>query len=93
MVYEGSSKVLSTLLFVLLALLMRLETFTFSLRLFRNIRMLVGEFNFDYHISRSESHGESSRLVAGGPDSENGEGEEEDGNSYTSYGNEGSSRE
>lgn len=30
----------------------------------------MGELNFEYHISASESRGEASRLVAGGPEEE-----------------------
>ncbi|OKL60136.1 hypothetical protein UA08_04566 [Talaromyces atroroseus] len=51
--------------------------------LLRNIKTLVGELNFEYRISQSETHGESSRLVAGRPPGENGESEGDDDDNNT----------
>lgn len=66
MVYEGSSKVrkdpchCNGLPFT---------DYTFNSS---NVRKLVGELNFEYHISRTESRGEASRLIAGGPEEDEG---------------------
>ncbi|EED24191.1 conserved hypothetical protein [Talaromyces stipitatus ATCC 10500] len=52
--------------------------------LLSNVKKLVGELNFEYHISRTESHGEAASLVAGGPAEESEEKEsDEDSSSST----------